>query len=165
MLLSIRMRFVRPSAVISSTSMYLAAVGTAAGEEAVGGLAVYLRVEGVVGLEAVDLRRQGLVDVIACASALHVVGIDVVAVVGREGEDFGHIGFVVTVDAVVPFHGVALRLMEGGYFHQGEVWVLAVYGDEGDVHWGMGMKKPASCEAGNEKGGAGGHRLLWLVFL
>lgn len=93
-------------------------------------------------------------DVVSGASSFHLVGVDVIAVVGGEGEDLGHIGFVVTVDAVVPFHGVSLRLMEGGDFHQGEVWVWAVYGDEGDVHWGMGMKKPASCEAGKSKGGA-----------
>ena len=122
----------------------LAAVGTAAGEEAVGGLAVYLRVEGVVGLQAVNLCRQGLVNVVACASALHLVGVDVIAVVGREGEDLCGICLVVVVDAVVPFHGVALRLVVGGDFHQGEVGVWAVYGDEGDVHCGMGMKKPGT---------------------
>ena len=133
----------------------LAAVGASTGEESVGGLAVYLRIDGVVGLEAVNLGREGLVEVVACPSALHAVGVYVVAVVGCEGEYLGHISFVVMVDAVVPFHGVALRLVEGGYFHQGEVGILAVYGDEGDVHWVMGMKKPASCEAGKSKGGAG----------
>ena len=135
----------------------LAAVGTAAGEEAVGGLAVYLRVEGVVGLEAVDFGWQRFVDIVACASALHLVGVDVVAVVGREGEDLCGICLVVVVDAVVPFHGVALRLVVGGDFHQGEVGALAIDGDEGDVHRVMGMKKARHGRvSGEREGGAPG---------
>ena len=98
-------------------------------------------------------------EVVSGSSALHLVGIDVVAVVGGKGEYLGHIGFVVTVDAVVPFHGVALRLVEGGDFHQGEVWILAVYGDEGDVHWVMGMKKPASLRKRAKYRRCSSHRL------
>ena len=100
-----------------------AAVGASPCQEAVGGIFRDLRIDGVVGLQAVYLLRQMALDVVAGATADDFVGIVYRPVVGREIEDFAHIHSVVMEHRHRPFHIVALLPVPTGNLAQRKVGI------------------------------------------
>lgn len=71
----------------------------------------------------IDLFPINKADAVTAASLDNLLRTDGIIIVGCEGEDLGHIDYIILIlPRVIPFHIITLLLMICREFHQRKVW-------------------------------------------